>query len=346
MQRIRAGLFGLAAALALSAGLSAGLGHAADLEKPNVSLAVGGKTLVAYLPLTIAERRGYFTKEGLNVEISDFQGGGKALEALVGGSTDFVCGAYEHTLFMAAKGLSIKALALQANSFGLVVGIQKDKVASYHTLTDLKGMKIGVTGPGSASAAGLTMLLSKAGLTANDVSIIGVGGGAAAVAAVKTGKLDAIANFDPAISLLQRDNAIKTILDTRHEKDLNYLYGGPFAASAFYADARFIERNPKTTQAFVNAISAALDWLGKASTDEIVAAVPPEYYAADRALYRAMIESNRERVSPDGRISAEAANLTFRNLAAVEETMKNAKIDVAKTYDNSFVERAPGLRAK
>ena len=149
--------------------------------------------------------------------------------------------------------------------------------------------------------------MSKAGLTANDVSIIGVGGGAAAVAAVKTGKLDAIANFDPAISLLQRDSAIKTILDTRHEKDLDYLYGGPFAASAFYADARFIERNPKTTQAFVNAISAALAWLGKASTDEIVAAVPPEYYAGDRALYRAMIESNRERVSPDGRISAEAA---------------------------------------
>ena len=154
------------------------------------------------------------------------------------------------------------------------------------------------------------------------------------------------ANFDPAISLLQRDNAIKTILDTRHEKDLTYLYGGPFAASAFYADARFIERNPKTTQAFVNAISAALDWLGKASTDEIVAAVPPEYYAGDRDLYRAMIESNRERVSPDGRISAEAAARTFRNLAAVEETMKNAKIDVAKTYDNSFVERAPALRAQ
>jgi NitT/TauT family transport system substrate-binding protein len=103
---------------------------AADLEKPNLSLAVGGKTLVAYLPLTIAERRGYFKKEGLNVEISDFQGGNKALEALVGGSADIGCGAYEHTLYMMAKGLSIKAIALQANSFGLVVGIQKDKVAS------------------------------------------------------------------------------------------------------------------------------------------------------------------------------------------------------------------------
>src|SRR4029079_15274355 len=139
----------------------------------------------------------------------------------------------------------------------------------------------------------------------------------------------------------QRDGAIKTILDTRHEKDLDYLYGGPFAASSFYAKAQFIADNPKTVQAFVDAVHAALAWLGTASSDQIVDAVPPEYYAGDRALYRAMIESNRERVSPDGRISPEAAALTFRNLATVEETMKNAKIDVAKTYDNSFVERAP-----
>ena len=111
-----------------------------------MQLAVGGKTLIAYLPLTIAERRGYFKKEGLKVEISDFAGGAKALQALVGGSADMVCGAYEHTLFMANKGVAIKAIALQANSFGLVVGVGKEKAASYQSLRDLKGMKIGVTG--------------------------------------------------------------------------------------------------------------------------------------------------------------------------------------------------------
>jgi NitT/TauT family transport system substrate-binding protein len=190
------------------------------------------------------------------------------------------------------------------------------------------------------------MLLNKVGMTDNDVSRSSAScGGPAAVVAVKTGKVDAVANFDPAISLLQRDGAIRTILDTRRERDLNYLYGGPFAASAFYADARFVESNPKTTQAFVNAISAALAWLGKASTEEIVAAVPPEYYGGDRELYRAMIESNRERVSPDGRISPEAASRTYQNLAAFDGNLKKAKIDLAKTYDNSFVERAPGLRA-
>jgi NitT/TauT family transport system substrate-binding protein len=320
--------------------------RAADLEKPNLRLSVGGKVLVAYLPLTIAEQRGYFKKEGLDVEINDFQAGNKALEALVAGSTDIGCGAYEHTIYMAAKGFPLKAVALQANSFGLVIGVKKDRAPSYHALADLKGMKIGVTGPGSASAIGLRMLLSKASLTADDVSIIGVGGGPGAVAAVKTGNLDAIANFDPAISLLERDGAIKIILDTRKQKDLEYLYGGPFAASSFYLNARFAERNPKTVQAFANAVRGALDWLNKASTDEIIAAVPPEYYAGDRALYRTMIESNRERVSPDGRITPEAAQITYRNLVAFEDSLKGAKIDLASTYDNAFIDRAASLKAK
>jgi NitT/TauT family transport system substrate-binding protein len=321
-------------------------GQGAPLEKPSLKLAVGGKVLIAYLPLTIAERRGYFTKEGLQVEINDFQGGSKSLQSLIAGSADVACGAYEHTLYMAVKGQAIKAIALQANSFGLVVGIGKAKASSYHSLRDLKGMKIGVTSPGSASAIGLKMLLSKVGLTDNDVSIIGIGGGPAAVVAVTSGKVDAVANFDPAISILERDGAIKTILDTRREKDLEYLYGGPFAASSFYVRADFVERYPHTAQAFANAVSAALAWMTKASTDEIVATVPPEYYGKDRALYRAMVESNRSRVSPDGRISPEAAARVLHNLSAFEPSLKGAKIDLASTYDNSFVDRAPKLRAK
>src|SRR3954470_11731284 len=77
------------------------------LEKPKVSIAGGGKNLFYYLPLTIAEQLGYFKDEGLQVEISDFAGGAKALQALVGGSADVVSGAYEHTINMQAKGQPI-----------------------------------------------------------------------------------------------------------------------------------------------------------------------------------------------------------------------------------------------
>jgi NitT/TauT family transport system substrate-binding protein len=49
-------------------------GFAQAPEKPKIAIAVGGKSLFYYLPLTIAERMGYFNEEGLTVEISDFAG--------------------------------------------------------------------------------------------------------------------------------------------------------------------------------------------------------------------------------------------------------------------------------
>ena len=152
---------------------------------------------IAYLPLTIAERLGYFKKEGLDVEISDFGGGAKALQALVGGSADVVCGAYEHTIFMQAKDVNITVIALQDFSFGLVVGLRKELAAKYHGPADLKGLKFGVTAPGSASAVGLGLLLAKGGLTLSDVAVIGVGGGERAAAAMTSGQLDGMANLTP-----------------------------------------------------------------------------------------------------------------------------------------------------
>ena len=78
--------------------------RAQALEKPKTTIAVGGKNLLYYLPLTIAEQRGYFKAEGLDVTIVDFAGGARALQAVVGGSADVVSGAFEHTVNMQAQG--------------------------------------------------------------------------------------------------------------------------------------------------------------------------------------------------------------------------------------------------
>ena len=87
------------------------LAFAQTLEKPKLTLAVGGKNLLYYLPLTIAESLGYFKSEGLDVTIVDFAGGSQALRAVVGGSADVVSGAFEHTLNMQAKGVKLRAFA-------------------------------------------------------------------------------------------------------------------------------------------------------------------------------------------------------------------------------------------
>src|SRR5437016_249323 len=47
-----------------------------------VTVAVGGKGLITYLPLTLAEQLGYFKDAGVSVQVSDFAGGSKSIEAL------------------------------------------------------------------------------------------------------------------------------------------------------------------------------------------------------------------------------------------------------------------------
>ena len=58
-------------------------------------MAVGGQAQLIYLSATLAQELGYFGDEGLAVSIHDFPGGAKSLDALIGGSSDVVCGFYD-----------------------------------------------------------------------------------------------------------------------------------------------------------------------------------------------------------------------------------------------------------
>src|SRR5216683_3770315 len=152
------------------AGAAQGQVPAQAVEKKQVTLGVGGKTALYYLPLTICERLGYFKEQGLDVTINDFRGGAQSLQALVGGSVDVVTGAYEHTIRMQAKGQDIRAVIELGRFPGIVVALRKETAAGYKSAADLKGMKIGVTAPGSSTNFFVMYLMSKAGLKPTDAS--------------------------------------------------------------------------------------------------------------------------------------------------------------------------------
>src|SRR2546429_7354906 len=119
----------------------------AQAQKPEttkVRLAVGGKSSLYYLPLTITERLGYFKEAGLDVEISDFAGGAKALQALIGGSADVVTGSFDHTIQMQAKNQSIVAVVQLGRFPSFPPALPQDQAADYSGPKDLEGMKIGV----------------------------------------------------------------------------------------------------------------------------------------------------------------------------------------------------------
>ncbi len=318
--------------------------HAQTPEKKKITIAVGGKSLFYYLPLTIAERQGYFKDEGLDVDIPDFAGGAKALQALVGGSADAVSGAFEHTINMQAKKQPIRAIVLQANFSSIALVMNKEKAAKYKSAKDLKGMKIGVTAPGSSTNMFVNNLLAKEGLKPSDVSIVGVGAAAGAVAAMEKGEIDAMSNLDPVISQLESAGKFVAVADSRTEKGMQDLYGGEYLASCIYLSEGFIKNNPNTTQAIANAMVRALRWLAKATPEQVMAVVPESYMGGNRSLYKIALLKNMIGYSADGQMTAKAANNVYKVLKQFEPSVMAAaekgNINLAATFDNSFAVKA------
>ena len=307
-------------------------------EKSSLRLGVGNKSHLYYLPVTLAERRHHFQDYGLDIAITDFEGGGESLDALMGGSVDVVTGAYEHTLRMQAKGQDIRALIELGRFPGIVLAVRKGRM--YKSPADLKGMKIGVTAPGSSSDFFVRYLMAKAGLKATDAVFVGVGGGPAAVDAIRSGELDAIANYDPVITKLQQDDAIRIVADTRFPR-VNYeIFGGTNPAAVLYAKQDFIAANPDTVQALVNAFYKTLKWIATATTDEIVSSVPQDYFLGDRDIYVKALRSNLLVYSKTGVITPQGMKSALDMLAAFDPDLIDAKLDLRKTFDDRFIKRA------
>ncbi len=332
----------IGALAALVAGVAITTGAAAQApEKKKLTIAVGGKSLFYYLPLTVAERKGYFKEEGLEVEIPDFAGGARALQALVGGSADMVSGAYEHTINMAAKKQPIKAVVLQAKYSSIALVMSKERAARYKGPRDLKGWKIGVTAPGSSTNMFVNNLLAKDGLKPTDVAIVGVGTGAGAVAAMEKGEIDAISNLDPVLTQLESTGKFVAVADSRTEKGMNEIYGGDYHASVIYITDEFIKKNPNTVQAVVNAMVRADKWIAKATPQEIVDVMPAEYKAGNPSLYKEALLKNMIGFSETGELSMKAAENVYKVLRQFEPSVIAAgKIDLASTFDNSYVKKA------
>src|SRR5471032_3331728 len=288
-------------------------------EKSKVTLAVGGKSALYYLSLTIAEKKGFFKEAGLDVEINDFQGGSKSLEALMGGSADVVAGAYEHTIRMQQRGQPIVGFAL--------IG---------------RGMQFGVSAPGSSTHMLLLAWAAKGGLKASDVVAIGVGAGATVVAAIDNKQVDGVSQTDPALTILQDKKLIKIMLDTRTMKGNQDFFGGAFPAACIYAQPGFLKKTPNTAQAVATAIVRADEWLQTASPADVAATVPEGFLLGDKAIYEKSFAGIRETISPDGTMppGAQENCLKFLSDADPKIAADRAKIKLEDTWTNEFAIRA------
>ena len=321
------------AALALMSGAA----HA----QSKVTIAIGGAGCLCYLPTVLAEQLGEYKKAGVNAELVDFKGGSQSLTAVIGGSADVVSGYFDHCVNLAAKNQALQAFVVYDRYPGLALVVAPKQTAAIKSVKDLAGKKVGVSAPGSSTDFFLKYLLSKNGVDPNSVAVIGIGLAATAIAAMEQGTVDAAVMLDPAVTLLQGKNKdLKILSDTRTQKDTLDVFGGEYPGGALYTKASWIAAHPKETQALTNAIVATLKWVHSHTPEEIMAKMPENLVGPDKTLYLAALKNTIPMYSQTGRMDPKGAQAVLDVFSQSSPEVKNAKIDLSKTYTNTFVDKA------
>ena len=305
-----------------------------------VGFAVGGKSAVFYLPLSVIERLGYFKDAGLDVQIADVQSGARALQAIVGGSAEIGIGTFDHAIQMQAKGQPVVALLQYGRYPGFVLAMMASKADNYKSPKDLKGLKIGVTSPGSSTHFMAAYMLVRNGLKPDDASFIGVGVTSTAVAAARRAEIDAIVSSDPMMTLMESEKLVKVVADTRTPEGTRAVYGGLYPGGVIYATPAYIEKNPRIVQAVVNAFVRGLRWLSSHSAEDIAKLMPEEYALGNPPIYIRALTASKPMFSPDGNFIPGAVETAHAVLKVFDPSVAGATINLSKTYDNTFVIKA------
>jgi NitT/TauT family transport system substrate-binding protein len=326
--------------VAAVAGISStACGTANDEPGTHVRVAIGGQTQMVYLPTTLAQELGFYKAEGLDVELQDFEGGAKALQALIGGSADVVSGFYDHTIQMAAEGRALTAFVVMLRYPGLVLVTSPQAAGRVTNVSALQGGIAGVTTPGSSSQLFLNVLLAKHGVPIQSVSAVAIGSGATAVAALERGRVDAGWIGDPGLTILRRRNpGVRTLADLRDERGTHEAFGtGSYPSSVLYTHTPWLEKNRATASRLARAIVRTLRWMQQHSNEEIAEKTPPALRGDDLALYAESLKNSRGMFSTDGLMAADGAAAVRDVLAESNPKVKSAAINLSDTYTNDLV---------
>jgi NitT/TauT family transport system substrate-binding protein len=329
-------------ALAMTSGLAA--------AQTGITVAVGGGACLCDLPTVLAKQLGEFDKAGVSVDLVDLKGGSDALKAVLGGSADVASGYFDHCVNLAAKKQELQAFVVYDRYPGLVLVVSPSHAGEIKSIKDLAGKKVGVSAPGSSTDFFLKFLLKKNGLDPSSASVIGVGLGATAVAAMEQGQIDAAVMLDPAVTVLQgKYPDLRILADTRTQKDTLAVFGGEYPGGALYSTAALVAAHEKEVQALSNAIVGTLSWIHSHTAEEIMAKMPDEMVGKDKALYLAALKNTMPMYSETGKMDPKGADAVLAVFSESSPEVAKARIDVSKTFTNKFVDqvkKTTGMNAK
>ncbi|MFJ9634328.1 ABC transporter substrate-binding protein [Streptomyces sp. NPDC091280] len=337
-----AGLLALSSltACANDAASSTAAGSKGDGKGEQVKIMVGGLDKVIYLPAMLAQRLGYFDAEGLDVEMLSEPAGVQAETALVAGQVQGTVGFYDHTLDLQTKGKYVESVVQFSHAPGEVEIVSTKAAGDIASPKDFKGKKLGVTSLGSSTDFLTKYLAVKNGVNVSQFTPVAVGAGPTFIAALQKGAIDGGMTTDPTVATVLNKKAGKILVDMRTPEGSQQALGGPYPSSSLYMKTDWVNAHKATVQKLVNAFVKTLKWMSTHSASEIAAKMPADYSQGDKALYTESIKSTLPMFTDDGVMPENGPETVEKVLKAFNPNIKNADVDLGKTYTTEFVEAA------
>ena len=209
-------------AIAASALLLCGHAPVRAAEKVTLIHSVPQLTSLFAFGSSIPIAMGFWRDEGLEVEALPAPGAAAAIQLVVGGRATAAIANPSSEMISVQKGSTIKFY--YSAQRGDIFGVGLPEGSGLNTLADLKGKSIGVTSFASGGTIYAKGLLSEAGLTERDYTLVEIGVGARAAAALKSNQVQALSMYDEAYAQLEQVGLrmSKIIRDPRAK---NYISG-------------------------------------------------------------------------------------------------------------------------
>ena len=264
---------------------------------------------IGMVPLEFGVNRGFFKKQGLDVQLLTVRQSDVIIAATVANELNFM-DIIPTAILASVRGLPIRTIAVVLKRAPYVLIGQPN----LRSAAELKGKKIGVSSVGGMSAYLVREILARNGLNPDrDVTFLAIGGTSARSAALFGGTIDAALVVAPDNYPLERKGYRRLLLASDY---VNYPLSGVAASADFLAKnkavavsflkglmegAKFARENKSDSVAFIKDYLKVPDDEAEKSYDFLIKEMPQDLIPED-AVIRAGIDFAKSAL----KLSAEA----------------------------------------
>lgn len=219
-----------------------------------------------YLPDYVAKDKGFAAKHGLDLKFVTPSSGVAAAQLMLAGAVQGWATDPLIILTAASKGNDVKLAGIITPVITYTVMVSKEGKwpaagASFEEkIKALKGKRIGVSGIGAGTDHVLILMLQSVGLSANDVTRIGIGQQEAAIGQLSAGAIDAFVSFSlSGNAVIQQQTGARVYISTPDPEVPASIRAVPF--TCFAVAGEFAAKNPQVVSNWLAAEEDAIRWI-------------------------------------------------------------------------------------